>query len=1064
MDIHAPKPSASPNLAVQNPKYLESYLPEDYAKNRVKPRSYLKSDAEVYDFKPLWRFHYSTSTAGAGALETVADIEFDDSSWDEIKVPGSWVLQGGGEYGNFGKYGAPAYQNIVYPFPLDPPQVPVVNNPTGDYRQVFELPSSLSAAVAEGARIYLRTLGIESLAVASINGQRAGVITGSRLMQELDVTDFLKPKTNLIHFRVHQFSAQTYLEDQDQWWLPGIFREVQLVLRPKGAIEDLWLQTDYVADNAAMDQGRGFIVPQIRAASEAYPIKLSIPELEFEHEFKSPADLQRLHLGMVKPWSADSPNLYRVLVANRAERLELKLGFRRVEIQNNTWLVNGKRLRIRGVNRHEFDPKLGRTWDLDKARAGMLLMKQHNINAIRTAHYPPHPEFFDLADELGFWVMDECDYEAHGFELINWRQVPADDPRWHDALLDRVERFFERDKNHASIISWSLGNEGHTGVNMAAMAEYIHSRDISRPVHYEPDFSGEYTDLVSRMYTPLEEMERMSLGLGDAKVPQPGRSRALAAKPMILCEYAHAMGNGPGSLHDYEQRFSLHDQWHGGFIWEWRDHGIEATKDGNTFYGYGGDFGEEIHDSSFVCDGLVLSDGTPSPALAEVKSVFSPIKIEIWCEGGFSETLLNGKVHADGTHWLLISDDRHAPSVDDFTVQLIDSVDGVEVNRQLLHFDFESNVPTQYAPYGQIELPQWDISAYQDKECFRTVVVELAHDTNWAKAGHEIAFRQVKVVSQLDQARTAPAVQAAQGALDPEAVLAEFKAAGIEINPATGEIVSFKDLDLKGPRLSLWRSPTENDSLSNFGSYVTADPAETFGYGAEAPSNAEMWEYMNLPRLKLEVKSVRVVDDGIEVKHRYASPGSDVFADLHLRYSLESSGDLKLAAHLNPSTGWRYPWARIGLVFEAPLGAGEAFWFGTGPHENYPDSFSASRVGRFSMPVSELVTNYAVPQESGHRAGLRALSLSGLGLTFKTEPTITNTGMLTFPGFSVREHSEAEVAKARHPHELPQPKRTYIYFDADQHGLGSRSCGPDVRPEYHLWAQAAAWSLRLQRD
>ena len=335
-------------------------------------------------------------------------------------------------------------------------------------------------------------------------------------------------------------------------------------------------------------------------------------------------------MGVVEPWSADRPRLYDARVSNAAETRTLRVGFRRIEIVGHEWRVNGRKLRIRGVNRHEYDPDHGRVFDRDRVRAQLHLMKRHNINAVRTSHYPPHPDFFELTDEVGLWVIDECDLETHGFERGGWVDNPTDDPRWREALVDRVIRMFERDKNHPSIVAWSLGNEAGTGANAAAMAAWLHRRDPDRPVHYEPDFEGRYTDMVSRMYATVEEMEDLSAGTGRNLRGSAGRSAVLAGRPMILCEYLHAMGNGAGAVAEYEERFDALPQWHGGFVWEWRDHGLRTTTpDGVEYFGYGGDFGEQLHDGSFVCDGMVLSDGTPTTMLAEYAAVVTPVKLTV---------------------------------------------------------------------------------------------------------------------------------------------------------------------------------------------------------------------------------------------------------------------------------------------------------------------------------------------------------------------------------------------------------------------------------------------------
>ncbi|MCB0891863.1 MAG: hypothetical protein KDB51_08530 [Propionibacteriaceae bacterium] len=589
---------------------------------RAPARSRLDSDAPELSLNGDWRFRLLPGAPGGAvavlpdgeAPDAIAEDGFDDSGWDELPVPSHWVLHGGG------RYGRPIYTNVQFPFPIEPPFVPD-DNPTGDHRRRFALPADFAGA----ASVLLRFDGVESRYRVWLNGVEIGIGSGSRLAQEFDVTHAVRPGENLLVVRVHQWSAASYLEDQDQWWLPGIFRDVTLLARPAGALDDVWLRTDYHA-------GRGTISPEIVAADDAYPMTLRVPELGVEVTWHSASEVSGIDAGPVQPWSAELPRLYDATVASTGETVRLRLGFRTVEIAGDRLLVNGERLVFHGMNRHETHPDRGRVFDEDWARADLLLMKRFNVNAIRTSHYPPHPRLLDLADELGLWVILECDLETHGFEPGGWRDNPSDDPAWREALLDRIERTVERDKNHPSIVLWSLGNESGTGQNLAAMASWVHGRDPGRPVHYEGDYAGAYTDVYSRMYSPVPETA--SIGRDDSGALLLGCSASESArqrsKPFLLCEYAHAMGNGPGALDQYEELVERYPRLHGGFVWEWRDHGLRTrTADGIEFFGYGGDFGEVVHDGNFVMDGMVLSDGTPTPSLHEFAQVAAPFAIEV---------------------------------------------------------------------------------------------------------------------------------------------------------------------------------------------------------------------------------------------------------------------------------------------------------------------------------------------------------------------------------------------------------------------------------------------------
>ncbi|GAA4904834.1 glycoside hydrolase family 2 TIM barrel-domain containing protein [Tessaracoccus lubricantis] len=981
---------------------ITSYSPG--SGDRVRPRARVASTAPEIDLSGSWRFRFSARPDLAP--EGAAAVDFDDSGWDTIAVPSHWVLQGRDDWGR------PAYTNISYPFPVDPPFVPD-ENPTGDYRTTFELPEGF------GDSVYLRFDGVESLAIVSLNGAEVGVVRGSRLTQELDVTDQARTGTNVLHVRVHQWSAATYLEDQDQWWLPGIFRPVTVVSRPAGGVDDVWLRADFDATT-----GTGRLIPEIRAAAEAYPVTVRVPALGVERTFDSPEDVAFIEVGEVRPWSADRPTLYDAEVGNAVETRTVRVGFRRIEIVGHEWRVNGRKLRLRGVNRHDYDPDHGRVFDEDVVREQFMLMKQHNINAVRTAHYPPHPRLLDLADEIGLWVIAENDMETHGFEEDGWVGNPTDDPRWRDALLDRIERFFERDKNHPSIIAWSLGNESWTGQNAAAMAAWLHRRDPERPVHYEPDFEGRYSDVVSRMYPSLEEMEDLSAGLGNNRHASPGRAAVLAARPMVLCEYAHAMGNGAGGLADYEELFDTLPQWHGGFVWEWRDHGIRTrTEDGTEFFGYGGDFGEPLHDGSFITDGMVLSDGTPSPVLAEYSAVITPIKLHLADDG------------------LLIENRRHDGDTSDLRFIWRDELDGRQIGSGELRVD-----PVAPGELVAVGLPGFEP---HDGELWRTVEAVLVGDNGWAGEGHVVSRSQVLLAVRRPLVR--PLVTPTLP-VEADGVLSLGPA---RFDARTGDLLSVHGREVKGPRLELWRAPTENDSLPGFYSYAEEEPAVARHMVSDSPAWADRWREAGLDRLQRRILSVTTAPGTVTVLHRYAPAATQRAVTVELVWTLDAEG-LRLDATALPTANWTGAWPRLGLHFELPPGLGRAEWFGTGPAENYADSRAAARVGRFSSAIADLVVDYAVPQESGHRGELRELTLPDLGLTLTAEPA---GGEL--PGFTLRAHDAHQVTAAAHPHELAESYATHLYLDVQQQGLGGRSCGPDVRPEYQLRPRAGAWSLRF---
>ncbi|MFI1837454.1 glycoside hydrolase family 2 TIM barrel-domain containing protein [Streptomyces olivaceoviridis] len=969
-------------------------------------RSWLHSDAPSQSLNGPWRFRLSPTASEA---EDFAAEGFDDRGWDSIPVPSHWVLQGDGAYGR------PLYTNIRYPFPLDPPHVPD-ENPTGDYRRHFDLPADWSDA----ERVVLRFDGVESLFRVWVNGVEIGSASGSRLAHEFDVTSAVRTGGNVVAVRVHQWSAASYLEDQDQWWLPGIFRDVTVIARPAGGIEDVWLRTGF-------DDGRGRIDPEVTAEAAAFPVTLRIPELGVEQVWATPADVAPLGVAGVEPWSAEQPRLYDATVSTAAESIALRVGFRTVDIRGDRFLVNGRRVVFHGMNRHEAHPERGRVFDEEHARADLARMKRFNVNAIRTSHYPPHPRLLDLADELGFWVVLECDLETHGFESAGWAGNPSDDPAWREALLDRVERTVERDKNHPSIVMWSLGNEAGTGSNLAAMSAWVHARDTERPVHYEGDHTGEYTDVYSRMYASVPEIEQIGADGARSALAHctPAQSARQRAKPFLLCEYAHAMGNGPGGLDEYEALVHAYPRVHGGFVWEWRDHGIlTSTPDGTPYYAYGGDFGEVVHDGNFVMDGMLLSDDVPTPGLHEFKAVVQPIRFDFGDDG------------------VTVTNLRHSADTRDLRFRWRVEHDGVPVDSG----DLE--VPV-VAPGGSERVPLPPIRVSPDAETWFTVDAVLAAATAWAPEGHVVATAQ----RDTSAPRTAPAARPRTDWRPGNGTLtlgiAEF---------VDGSLVRLAGRAVTGPRLELFRAPTDNDESAS-------DRVEDSDAAVAGVSHADLWRRDGLDRLTTRRVSVEQGARSLRTIDKVAAAGSASSVTVESVWSLDDDG-LELLVEIEPSRGWRTVWPRIGVRFGFPDGTAPvdgADWFGLGPFESYPDSLRAARTGRFTAGVHDLSAGYARPQETGHRSRLRRLTLlSGGAEVLRVEAVPDRSGRR--PGFTLSRHTPQETARARHPFELPESTTSHLIIDAAQHGLGSRSCGPDVRPGFALRPEARTIRLRLSAN
>ena len=881
---------------------LDGFAP---GSGRRPARAFLRSDAPRIDLDGTWRFRLKATAADLSA--DFADPGFDDdvsesSGWSDIAVPGHWQLQG---------HGSPAYTNVSYPFPVDPPFVPD-ENPTGEYRRAFDLDRSWfdhgDGAGGDDAavRAVLRFDGVDSSFTAWCNGVELGWSTGSRLPVEFDVGALLRPGRNVVAVRVHQWSPASYLEDQDMWWLSGIFRSVALIARPDEGLDDVFVHAEY---DAATGLGRLW-------ADTSAEATLTCTELGLD---RVPADgVMELP---VEPWSAETPRLYDVLVSSAHETVSLRVGFRTVRIVDGVFTVNDRPILFRGVNRHEWHPDHGRAMDEQTMLADVVMMKQHNINAVRTSHYPPHPRFLELCDEYGLWVVLETDLETHGFFSVDWRGNPSDDPRWRPAYLDRVERTVERDKNHACVVMWSLGNESDRGANLAAMSAWVHDRDPSRPVHYEGDWDSGHVDVYSRMYATHAEVDAIGRRAEPATV-NPDLDAHRRGLPFIQCEYGHAMGNGPGGLLEYQELFEKYPRCAGGFIWEWIDHGVRRhTADGRGFFAYGGDFGEELHDGNFITDGLVFPDRTPSPGLLELAKVIEPVRIDVTED---TVTVHNRRDLADTADLAFT-----------YTVE----TDGVLDDEGVL--DVPRLAAGERASLTLPPIPERST----DGERWLTVRAVLAADTHWARAGHVVAWGQSRVDTASAAAR--PAAPRALSRTDFDAV--------------TGRLLRLGGLALLGPRLDLWRAPTDNDRGD-------------IGGALDGP-----WRVLGLHRMRHRTISVDGVGDAVVVRSRVGPAASDLALLATYRWTGVDDGAVRLDLDVEPVGDWTLPLPRLGLLMELPAALTEVEWFGGGPGEAYADSRHAARVGRYRHTIEQLQTPYVYPQENGNRLDVRWARVTGAG-------------------------------------------------------------------------------------
>lgn len=940
----------------------------------MRPRAHLDTDAPQLSLDGDWKFRL------VGGLHEVTDgfesPDFDDVDFETITVPSSWQMT---DIAGSAPFGKPAYTNVKFPIPVpgpgDEPLVPD-ENPTGEYRTRFVLPDSFV-----GRRVVIRFLGVDSCFVLWCNGIRIGHSKGSRLTTEFDLTSSLRPGENTIAIRVHQWSDATFLEDQDMWWISGIFRSVDLLLRPDGGIDDVFVHADF--DHMT---GQGTLKVDCDVAA-----RIRIPELGV-----SGSTNEVIRIKHVAPWTPETPKLYDMTVSTSTEQIRMKVGFRTVLIEGDQILVNGVPVVLHGVNRHEWHPETGRTLSRSTMLADILLMKRHNINAVRTSHYPPHPEFLDLCDEYGLWVMLENDLETHGFDFDGWQAAPVKDSRWFPALLDRIERTVERDKNHPSIISWSMGNESHSGPGIGEMIAWTKRRDPSRFTHYEGDYAGEYADVWSEMYSSLDRVRAIGRGVrqGDQTTRTehsqlPLDSGNHMSVPYLLCEYAHAMGNGPGELADYDELFRTYPKLHGGFIWEWIDHGItQYTPDGRMYYGYGGDFGEPLHDGNFIADGLVFPDRTPSPGLIEYKKIIEPVSIIV----SDVITIKNRQSYCDTSGY-------------SYAWQALD--DGLVVAQG----DFKLR-PIAPGETIRIALPKLTPPMNGEERVLHLSVV-LSEPNTWARAGHVVAFGE-GIINPAN--KRPPAILTT-----PVAVAERGFQLGLAGFDALGRLTSFAGHSVVGPTLDLYRAPIDNED-----SPMAARYADTF------------WQEAGLHRLMHKTTEILATGHELRVVTFDSAAAHSRRFESEWRWTMTERG-LRLKLSSRPVGEWGFVLPKMGIRMGVPTAWQDLTWYGLGPGETYPDSEQAGQLRRWHSTIQDLQTPYVRPQENGNRSGVRWFELGEMRVD-STVPV----------NISLKPWRPEALALATHPTDLRPDVWSWLNIDAAQHAIGSAACGPQPSEKYRL--------------
>lgn len=973
-----------------------------------------RSDSPFFQLlNGVWKFQYLPSPAFVD--EDFARPGYEDADWDDLDVPSCWQMHG---------YGKPHYTNVIYPFPVDPPRVPT-ENPTGCYRRIFTIP-----ATWQGRRIHLHFRGVDSAFYVWVNGRKIGFSKGSRLPAEFDITDTVTPGENVLAVQVMQWSDATYLEDQDMWWLSGIFRDVYLTSLPAVHLFDVFARTDLdiafqdatlsvetVVRNAGQEdaagwslscnlldaEGRAVFGKPLSAACDAKAGQ-SV-SLSFAEAVKAP-----------KKWTAETPHLYTLVLALRdghgrtVEATSLRVGFRKVEIKDGCILVNGRHIIFRGVNRHDTDPDTGRAVSYEAMLRDVLLMKQHNINAVRTSHYPNDPRFYDLCDEYGLYLIAETDVETHGFGYVDNISMY---PEWQAAFVDRMQRMVEAYKNHPSIVMWSLGNESGFGINHEAMADWTRQRDDTRLIHYERDTADKIVDVCSRMYATPQQLADLAKKWNNQR-------------PVILCEYAHAMGNGPGVFKEYWDLFLSNPHVQGGFVWEWADHGIRMVdEDGTEWYAYGGDFGDEPNDNNFVCDGLVFPDRTPSPGLLEYKKYCEPVAVEAVDASKGLLCVTNrydfGSLEHLAIRWNLIEDGK--------------AVQGGEL----------PSLKIAARESGELRVPLAPPAESAGKEYFLNVQFTLKADTPWAQAGHEVAFAQIPVPP-AEPKRFAIAAGSGQSVDvedDRNAVAILGNDFQVVFDKVYGVLADWayqgKSIVEAGPRLNLWRAPIDND---RFGPFL------------------KIWREARLDALQHHTLGCELVNRSrekviVRIRSRVAPPVLRIGWLCEYEYAVHNTGDVVLTVSGQPQGQWPHL-PRIGLQMSLPMDLENAAWYGRGPGESYADSKQAAPVGRYACAVADLYTPYVYPQENGNREDVRWVALTnerGVGLYAQGIPLLN---------FSAHYFTTKDLAEAKHTNALKPRDQITLNLDHRQCGLGSGSCGPATWEAYRVQPEPFRFSLRLR--
>lgn len=976
-----------------------------------KEKALLNNNRYTHAFKNLngiWKFMFLD--APEYSPEGFFNSDFDVTKMDDITVPGNWQLQG---------YGKMHYSDLWYNFPINPPYVPT-ENPTGIYKRTFFVEESY-----RDKKIIIRFCGVDSAYHLWINGKEVGYSKVARNESEFDITDIIRVgEENDVTVRVYQWSDGTYLEDQDMWWESGIFRDVELIGVPKDGINDYKV----IADLDDEYKNGIFKVEAFLRTTKEVNVTFELVDAGENTVFtktvvakEGKACIDEV-IADVNHWTAETPYLYKLFMTVEddgqiVEVIPQNIGFRNIRLNGETFLVNGVAIKFKGVNRHDYSPQNGRVVSREEIEKDIILMKQFNINAIRTSHYPNSYYLYDLCDEYGMYLIAETDLECHGFELTGDYKWITDDPSWELAYVSRMTRMIERDKNHPAIIFWSLGNESAFGCNFRKMTDVAHEMDPTRLVHYEGDFDVESADVYSTMYTWIENPKKPYLMKDIIEKSK---------KPHVHCEYCHAMGNGPGNLKDYQDLVYAHDKLQGGFVWEWFDHGIESfTESGEKYYRYGGDFGDDPSNKDFCIDGLIMPDRTPSPGLYEYKKVIEPITTT-------AVDIQKGIIN-------LLSRYDFA-NLDRFNLVYKVMEDDV-----ILQTGFMAVPSIEARANKDITLP-YDLSAIKVKpgaHYYVNISYQLREDTSYASSGHELATAQFELPLYKEGIVVRP-----EGILNVEKEHTTLHVKGanfsLDFNLVNGNLMNIvrdgMQVLSKGPRLTLWRAPISNDME------IIDKLKKVYFLHLEHEVVMNIDYHMEGNILKVEVDTINSTTNSawhFKTKYVYTvCPSGDILIDVEGT----PSGRVDLAPDMLP---------RIGVSMHLDKSMEHVRYFGMGPGENYADSKEAAQMGLYANTVDGLFTNYVIPQENGNHMGCKWVSMTndrGMGLLASTEGDFN---------FSASWYEDKDLDDAKHTCDLV--KRDYIVFNVDykQNALGTNSCGQWQLDKYRAKFEDFKLSFRL---